>query len=188
MTADRRDRSLIPALQAAFARIAGWSFDYRWVVLGLFAAFVGVTAHLASRVLTSSGIQSYFEDTDPHLIAYEKYREDFGSDEVSYILYEAPGYEHGPWNLEVMRKIATLTTALEDEVPFVYQVRSLVNAELLIGVEDGLEIHEIADDFPESQEAMLVARERVELAEILIERTRWRRHARVCRKYMSKVT
>ena len=161
MTADRRDRSLIPALQAAFARIAGWSFDYRWVVLGLFAAFVGVTAHLASRVLTSSGIQSYFEDTDPHLIAYEKYREDFGSDEVSYILYDAPGYEHGPWNLEVMRKIATLTTALEDEVPFVYQVRSLVNAELLIGVEDGLEIHEIADDFPESQEAMLVARERV---------------------------
>jgi predicted RND superfamily exporter protein len=77
---------------------------------------------------------------------------------VSYILYEAPGYEHGPWNLEVMRKIARLTTALEDEVPFVYEVKTLVNAELMRGHADGIDVFELEDHFPETQAELLALR------------------------------
>ncbi|NIV75472.1 MAG: RND transporter, partial [Gammaproteobacteria bacterium] len=75
-------------------------------------------------------------------------------------LYEAPGREHGVFDYEVMRKILRLTELLEDEVPFVYEVTSLASAERMDGVEDGVEIRALRDDFPASQEELLALRER----------------------------
>jgi hypothetical protein len=114
---------------------------------------------LAGRARVDNSYEAYFDPDDPAYRAYEQYREDFGSDEVSYILYEAPGFEHGPWNIEVMRKIAQLTEALEEEVPFIYDVKTPINAELIQGVADGIEIRDLADDFPETQAELLVLRD-----------------------------
>ena len=155
------DRTFIPALSERFGALAGWSYDHRWLVVLIFLAVLAGSAYLASRTRVNNGYEAYFSPSDPTFIAYQTYREDFGSDEVSYVLYDAPDFEHGPWNLEVMRKIADLTVALEDEVPFVYQVRSLVNAELIEGVADGIEIEKLGDAFPETQEELLAARDRV---------------------------
>ena len=66
----------------------------------------------AAGVRFNNGFETFFDQSDTTYYRYLKYMDDFGSDESSYILYEARGFEHGPWNLEVMRKIATLTTAL----------------------------------------------------------------------------
>ena len=98
-------RGFVSALNEAFAAIAGWSYDHRWWVLaGCVALLVGSLA-LASNARIDNSYEAYFDPADTTFLAYEQYREDFGSDEVSYILYEAPGFEHGPWNLEVMRRI-----------------------------------------------------------------------------------
>lgn len=155
----RGSREALGRLNESFAAIAGWSFDHRWVVVGLSALLLVGLVLLAGGVRQDNTYEAYFDPDDPGALVYEQYRADFGSDEVAYILYEAPGYEHGPWNLEVMRKVASLTRALEDEVPFIYEVTSLVNAELTLGVPDGLEIFELEDDFPESQQELLELRD-----------------------------
>ena len=151
---------LVEALNQRFAAIAGWSFDHRWIVLGLsIAATLGALV-LAGNVQLDNTYEAYFNESDTTYRLYEQYRDDFGSDEVSYVLYDAPDHEHGPWNLEVMRKIRHLTSTLEDEVPFIYEVQSLVNAELIEGVPGGIDIAELDDDFPESQARLLELRER----------------------------
>lgn len=152
-------RDFIAALNERFAAIAGWSFDHRWIVVVACILILAGSLFLANKARIDNSYEAYFDLADPTYIAYEQYREDFGSDEVSYILYEAPDYEHGPWNLEIMRKIEHLTDALEDEVPFIYEATSLANAELVNGVEDGIEIFELGDTFPETQEELLVLRE-----------------------------
>ncbi|MDE0886632.1 MAG: MMPL family transporter [Myxococcota bacterium] len=146
-------------LNQGFASLAGWSFDHRvWV--SLFAvALLGISLTLASRAQVDSSYEAYFDPADPIFETYEKFQSDFGSDEIAYILYSAPGSEFGPWNLEIMRKVASLTTALEEEVPFIYEVRSLTNAELMLGEESEIRIHKIGDDFPENQEELLELRE-----------------------------
>jgi predicted RND superfamily exporter protein len=155
---ERRD--VITRLNQVFAAIAGWSFDHRWwVVVGAVTLLAGSVA-LASRARIDSSYEAYFDPDDTAYTAYEQFRDDFGSDEVSYVLYDAPTFEHGPWNLEVMRKIAQVTEALEEEVPFIYEAKSLVNAELIEGVADGIEIRKLQDDFPETQEELLALRER----------------------------
>lgn len=157
---DDSEKGLIGGLNRSFADLAGWSFDHRWVVVAFSIALLAGCVVLAGQARVDSSYESYFDPADPIFLAYEKYRDDFGSDEVSYILYAAPGIEHGPWNLDVMRRMVELTTALEDEVPFIYQVKTLANAELTEGVADGIEISEIADDFPETQAQLLDLRDR----------------------------
>ncbi|NRA09866.1 MAG: MMPL family transporter, partial [Myxococcales bacterium] len=138
----------------------GWSFDHRIFVLLFCIAIAAGGLQLAAGARVDNSYEAYFDVNDPTYLAYEQYREDFGSDEISYILYDAPDSPHGAWNLEVMHKIAHLTSALEDEVPFIYDVKSVVNAELVEGVPDGIEISELKDDFPESQQALLTLRDR----------------------------
>jgi predicted RND superfamily exporter protein len=160
MTVPTGDHRFLDALNQRFAAIAGWSYDYRWVVVAFGLALVIGSTLLSWRVEIDNSYEAYFDPSDPAYQAYEQYRDDFGSDEVSYILYEAPGYEHGVWNVEVMRQIAEVTRRLED-VPFIYDVQSIVNAELIEGTPDGIDILEIEDAFPLTQEELLVYRDKV---------------------------
>jgi len=152
-------RDLVAALNERFAAIAGWSFDHRWVVLAACLVAVASALALASQARVDNSYEAYFDPADTTFLAYEEYREDFGSDEVSYILYSAPGAEHGAFDLGVMRKVRDLTEALEDEVPFLYEVKSLSNAELIRGTEDGIDITALEDDFPETQAELLSLRD-----------------------------
>jgi predicted RND superfamily exporter protein len=153
---DRNGESpeFLTRLNQGFASLGGWSYDHRWVVVAFGVLLLGGSLLLAGGVRQDSSYEAYFDPDDTSYLAYEQYREDFGSDEASYILYEAPSYEHGPWNIDVMRRLVSLTKALEDEVPFIYEV-----AELILGVADGIDIFELEDDFPETQEELLALRD-----------------------------
>ena len=150
---------LINQLNRAFASIAGFCFDYRWFVTPAFILVAFGLGTLAAGLEADASYESYFDEGDTTFLAYENYREDFGSDEVTYIGFELPGVEHGPWNVDAMAKLIALTEALEDEVPFIYEVTTLANAELTIGTEDGIEVNKIADEWPLTQEELLELRE-----------------------------
>ena len=152
--------SIFDQINRRFAALAGWSHDYRWVVVALGLAVIAGGSVIAARIEVDNSYEAYFDPSDPAYLAYERYRDDFGSDEVSYILYDAPDAEHGVWNLEVMRRIAEITERLED-VPFIYDVQSIVNAELIEGSVEGIDIAAIEDDFPETQQELLAYRDRV---------------------------
>lgn len=143
-----------------FASLGGWSYDHRWWVVAFAVMMLLGSLNLASRVQFDNSFEAYFDQKDPSYQQYLDYRDRFGSDEVAYIAYRVPRVELGPWDIEVMRKLVSLTESLENEVPFIYEVQSLANAELMVGNADGVEILEIRDEFPETQAELLVLRER----------------------------
>jgi len=148
----------IGAINRSFARLAGWCFDRRWIVIAATAAFVGGSAWLAGSARIDNSYEAFFAPGDPSYKDYLTYRDDFGSDEVSYLMYEAPDAADGVFDLEVMRRIAQLTLAIEEEVPFLYEVTSLANAELVEPTTDGISIRRLWRDFPHTREAMREAR------------------------------
>lgn len=150
---------LIQGLNRGFRVIAGACFDYRWWVLAASVVVAWGAMTLADGIEFDASYEHYFYPGDTTYQSYERYREDFGSDEISYIGYEVEGLEHGPFDVQAMEALIQLTEALEDEVPFVYEVTSLANAELTIGSEDGIEITKIIDDWPLTQEELLERRE-----------------------------
>ncbi len=156
---DTSRNGLIERMNSGFAALAGVCFDYRWGVAGIcLLVFLGA-GHFAEQIEIDASYETYFYEGDTTFLAYEAYREDFGSDEVSYIGYELPGVEHGPWNVAAMEALIALTEALEDEVPFIYDVTTLANAELTIGTEDGIEVSKIKNDWPLTQAELLERRE-----------------------------
>ncbi|MBK7948473.1 MAG: MMPL family transporter [Deltaproteobacteria bacterium] len=159
--ADDRDQAFerIERLNQRFAGLAGWCFDHRSIVGLICLLLFAGSIVLASKVQQDASYESYFNEGDDTYEAYQKYLDDFGSDEVSYIGYEIPDLPHGVWNVDAMAALIALTEALEDEVPFVYEVTSLANAELTVGTEEGLEITKIRDEWPLTQEELLERRE-----------------------------
>jgi predicted RND superfamily exporter protein len=149
----------IGAINRGFARLAGWSFDRRWIVIAATAAFVGGCAWLLGSARIDNSYEAFFAPGDPSYKDYLAYRDDFGSDEVSYLMYEAPDAADGVFDLEVMRRIAQLTLAIEEEVPFLYEVTSLANAELIEPTADGISIRRLWRDFPHTRDAMREARD-----------------------------
>ena len=161
MSAARNSQGYLEGLGSFFERVGVWSYDHRWIVLAGSVGVLALCLVFASRTRFDNSYEAYFDPRDPVYAAYNQFRADFGSDEISYILYEAPDHAYGPWNLEVMRKIVHLTEALENDLPFVQEVTSLANVEFMEGIPDGLKIYELLQDFPESQAALLAVKQKV---------------------------
>ena len=151
----------ISALNSIFGRIGCWSYDHRWVVLLICLAVLALFGYFSIFARFDMSLEAFFNRDDPTYGTYLEFREDFSSDEISYILYRAPGYTHGPWNIEVMRKIAKLTRSLKKEVPFVNEITSLTNVEFMEGVPGGIKVYELLEDFPTNQEDLLKIRDKV---------------------------
>lgn len=152
-------RDYLTRLNKGFGALGVWMATHRLIVLALTLAAIAVASYFATTVRIDNSLEAFFDDTDQSYLAYTDYQRDFGPDEVGVLVYHAPSTQHGPFDLEVMRKIMHLTRAIEDEVPFIKEVTSLTNVEFIAATGDFLEIHEIGLDFPKTQEALLVRRE-----------------------------
>ncbi len=149
----------IEGLSKGFQAISAWSYDHRWLVLIASFAAWGLGAYLAFGARIDNSFASFFDTDDPTYVAYQRFREDFESDEIAYIVYRVA---EGPWDIDVMRKIEQLTRALEEEVPFAEEVTSLSNAEFMEGAPpDDILVYDLLAEFPESQEELLTIRDKV---------------------------
>jgi predicted RND superfamily exporter protein len=156
-----RENDYMHKVSAGFGRLAVWIYDHRLLVLILCILFLIIGLYFASKTEFDSSLESFFHKNDPTYKYYLDYQKDFGSDEVTYILYKAPDKPYGPFDIDVMRKIASLTEALGNEVPFVREVTSLANVEFIEAENDFINIHELLLDFPKTQEQLLHIRDLV---------------------------
>lgn len=152
-------RDYLATSSLRFGRFAVWVHDHRWPVLLASLMVFALSAALAAKVAYDASLDAFFDAEDPTYQNYYEFRQDFGSDELAYILYTVPDVEHGVFDIKVMRKIAKLSEALELEVPFVKEVTSLSTAEFMQSEGDDIEVNEILRDFPESQQEMLRLRD-----------------------------
>ena len=138
-----------------FGRLGLWMYGHKLIVALLTFGLLAAGVYFAATTRTDNSFDSFFDADDPTFTSYLAYQDEFGSDEVAYILYSVPESEHGAFDLPAMEKIAELTETLEAEVPFVKDVTSLSNVEFITATDDLLEIHELALDMPENQTSML---------------------------------
>ena len=146
-------------LDRGFGLLGRWMSGHRLLVFAITLALLGGAGYFAAQTRTDNSFDGYFDATDPSYAAYQRYQQDFGSDEVTYILYRVPGNDNGPFDLQVMATIAELTRVLEAEVPFVREVTSLTSVEFMQAQGDFLEITELGQELPATQAALLQHRD-----------------------------
>ncbi len=161
MSHSSESTKLVDRIDHAFAGLAAWAINHRWLV-GLFClTLLGGSLYFSSKVISDNSLDAYFDRGDPSYIAYMDYLEQFRSDEIGYILYRVPGAEHGPFDLQAVQKIHRLTERLEQEVPFVHEVTSLTNTEFIRADEDTINVSKLMRRVPNSQEELLELRDLV---------------------------
>jgi hypothetical protein len=156
-----RSKTLVDWIDRFFYQLADWAINHRAAVIIFCIALLGSGVYFAGKVQTDNSLQSFFDEQDPTFIAYQEYLDEFLSDEISYVLYRVPNSEHGVFDYAAMKKVAALTQALEDEVPFAREATSLANVEFMYAQGDSIIIDELMIDFPATQEELLRYRELV---------------------------
>jgi predicted RND superfamily exporter protein len=141
----------------ATAGLAAWQRPLVTLLLVLLA--IGGLASRLPQITFESDVDRYLQQDDPVRVAYDRLREQFGRDDMLYIAITPPAiFEPG-----FLEKLRALHERLEDELPWVEEVRSLVNARQTRGDGDSLIVDDLLEDWPETPEA-IAAIERQALA------------------------
>lgn len=130
------------------------------LLLSLVSAAVAIAGLAWLRVDVT--FESFLEEDDPVLIAYERFADLFGRDERIVISAE-PGTSRGPdgvFERRFLERLRALHEALESGVPHVEEITSLVNARDTRAEGDTLIVEEFLDPWPEDAAAVAKLRER----------------------------
>lgn len=126
--------------------IAGWAFDHAIVSLLL---IVGLTLTLGAglpKLQMDSSNESLFQKGDPTLQAYQSFQKQFGRNDVVVVAVATDQ----PRTAAFMTRLEQLHRGLEDRVPWLDDVTSLVNADWMASEEGGgLRVGEVGDLWPE---------------------------------------
>jgi len=137
-----------------FARWADFVTRLRWPVLGLVLAlsiFFGWSAK--NHLIVENDLESFFPADQPQVVDFKQFSSVFGLSSFIFILVET----EDPLSLEKLKLVDRLTTALETEVPYIEDVVSPTNAEILVNADDMLTVAKLRDklDRPDEFAALL---------------------------------
>ncbi len=136
------------------ALLENWGhFVYRraWWILVLALAMTAGTATQLKHFYVETSLEAFFHQDDPVRVIYDEFREQYGRDTFILIALEpnTPIFER-----EFLETLRELHERLENEVPLVVEVTSLVNARITRGEGDELVVGELMEDWPEDDAAL----------------------------------
>ncbi len=127
----------------------------RWVIALVLLTVAGLVTQLPQlRIDTST--ESFLHEDDPARVTYEAFRDQFGRDERILIAIEPPEI----FALDFLEKLRSFHRELEETVPKLQEVTSLVNARHSRGEGDRLIVEDLLEDWPQGPEDLARIRER----------------------------
>jgi predicted RND superfamily exporter protein len=127
--------------EQAFARWGGWMVEKRRIVVLLSLLATALLASGLPKLRGEFSDDSYLRSGDDALEIYDAFRERYGQDERIVVGVTAPDL----FDLAFLERLRSLHSAIEQEVPFVEEVQSLVNARSTRGVGDELVVEELME-------------------------------------------
>ena len=116
-------------------------FAYRragWLIAGSLGLVLALATQLPNVTFDTS-TEGFFSEDNPIRVDYDAFRERFGSDTQTLIVVRPPEV----FDLDFLEKLRAFHEALENEVPLVVEVTSLINARETRGEGDELIVGEL---------------------------------------------
>ena len=150
--ADIRNR-----LEEWFEKFAHVIFRNRLKALFIILVVFAVPASQLPKITIDLSTESFFHENDPALIAYNEFRDQFGRDELIIIAINPPNV----FDRKFLEKVKALHEDLEDKVPYIDDITSIVNARNTRGEGDQLIVEDLLDNWPKTGEEMAALKKRV---------------------------
>jgi hypothetical protein len=144
-------------IERHFAAWGRFVFHHAWGTIAISLLVVLGLITQMSKMNLDTSTESFLPRHDPLRVTYDAFRELFGRDEVVLIVVEPPEI----FDLGFLHKLAALHHDLENEVPKLQEVNSLINARDTRGEGDELIVEDLFEEWPETPEDLAALRERV---------------------------
>ena len=145
-------------------RIEAWFETYAHVIcrnrIKTIVIMLVLTAAMVSqipKITIDTSTEGFLHTDDPALVAYNNFRDQFGRDEVIIIAIKSADI----FSTKFLETIQKLHEELEENVPYIDDITSLVNARNTRGEADELIVEDLLEHWPQNQGEMTALKKRV---------------------------
>lgn len=145
-------------------RIEAWFETYAHVIyrnrIKTIVIMLALTVAMASqipKITIDTSTEGFLHTDDPELVAYNNFRDQFGRDEVIIIAIKSADI----FSQRFLETIQKLHEELEENVPYIDDITSLVNARNTRGEADELIVEDLLEHWPQNQSEMTALKKRV---------------------------
>ena len=149
-------RNIRLRIEKGFAALAASIFTHRIKTLMLSGIITAALFTQLPHISLDTSMEGFLHPDDPALTAYNEFRSQFGRDEVIIIGF----HPDNVFDLTFLNTLKAMHRELEEKVPHLDEVTSLINARNTRGEGDKLIVEDLLEEWPRSREALAKARQR----------------------------
>ena len=139
-------------IEDQFKSFGLWVFDNRIKTL-LFVLLIAVCfISQLPKITIDTSSEGFLHKSDPILLSYNHFREQFGRDEIIVLAIKTPEV----FTQKFLEKLSKLHYEIEDNVPYLDDINSLINARNTYGKGDQLIVEDLFEEIPKSPDAMRI--------------------------------
>ncbi len=134
-------------IETGMERLGEVIVNYRWFIIIL---TILITVFMVSRLpnLTfDMSTEGFLHKDDPQILQYDSFKEQFGKDELIIVMISPKDV----FNAGFLKKLKAFHEELEETLPSIKDVRSLINARKTIGNEGELLVEDLLEEMPEDE-------------------------------------
>jgi uncharacterized protein len=143
-------------IETGFEHLALSIYHNRFKTLAVMGILIIALVSQIPKITIDTSTEGFLHKNDPALVAYNQFRDQFGRDEVIIIAIE-PTEVFDPGFLEKLRR---LHRELEENVPYLDDITSLVNARNTRGQGDELIVEDFLEHWPQTPEDLEILKRR----------------------------
>ncbi len=144
-------------IEKGFAQIARTIYRNR---IKTIVTVILVTAAIVSqipKITVDTSMEGFLHEDDPAMLAYNAFRDQFGRDEVVIVALQPPDV----FDMPFLQTLASVHSELEEKVPYIDDITSMINARQTRGETDELIVEDLLENWPAGKQEMAVFKKRV---------------------------
>ena len=138
------------AIEQRFSAFTGRLIDWKWSSLIVLLLLSAALLSQLPKITIDTSNEAFLRADDPTLLEYNRFREQFGREEVILISLQPKEIFSAPF----LQKLRRFHADLEAEVPYLDEVTSLVNVRYTVGTDEELLVEDLLDAFTETSEGL----------------------------------
>lgn len=144
-----------------------WVYDHAWFLLAACALILALLISQIPRMVVDTSTEGFLHENDPFRVTYNEFRFQFGRDERVLVLIDS-GEGKNIFNVAFLEKLRLLHQDLEQHVPKLQHIDSLINARLTRGENDQLIVQDFLEDSPRTEDEVAIIKERALANELYV--------------------
>jgi predicted RND superfamily exporter protein len=137
-------------IESLFEVFAQYLYKYKFLMLILTLIIVILFASQIVNIKIDTSTEGFLHKKDPILIDYEEFRDQFGREEVAMVVLKPAKV----FDQEFLKDLKSLHNDLEENLPFLEDITSLINARNTHGKKDELIVEDLFETWPDTTAAM----------------------------------